>query len=340
MGAVEEDKEPGAGGETVRSQMSRRLPPPAPPRLLTNPHAQTLFAALAKREPEPRYRRERLTTPDGDFLDLDWVDGDPACPALVVIHGFEGSAASPHVRQLASAAGTREWTVVAINLRSCSGEVNRRLGTYHSGETTDIEWIVSQVAAAYPARPVFVVGFSLGGNMLGAWLARQPQAVPDNVLAACLVSSPYDLLAASKQIERPQNRLYLWNFLRSCKAKAKEKARAHPGAFDLERVLAARTLREYDDAFTAPIFGFDDYEDYYRRSSTRGDLPAIQVPTLLLAADDDPIVPRSVLPDPGSLRGTPLELVEIPRGGHLGFLDRKSPNWLARQILHWLETWG
>jgi uncharacterized protein len=285
-----------------------------------------------------RSRRERVVTSDGDFIDLDWAGDDaPAdAPLLLVLHGLEGSSRSHYAVGLMRQALARGWRAVTLNFRSCSGELNRRLQFYHSGHTDDLDEIVRWLLAREPGARLGAVGVSLGGNVLLKWLGERGAEAPTELVGAVAISVPFDLTPCAHVLDRGfQRRVYTAHFLRTMRAKARRKATRDPGfcdVVDLGRALRARTFAEYDRAVTAPLNGFADEQDYWRRASCGPYLSRVRRPTLLVNALDDPIVPAEALPDPSTLPpGVSAEFV--PRGGHAGFIEGTWP-WRARS---WVE---
>lgn len=311
-----------------------------PPWWLRNRHLQTVWGPLLRRR-RLALRRQRLDTPDGDFVDLDWLDGRPSAPLLLVLHGLEGSARSHYAAGLLAGAAARGWSGVVLNFRSCSGEPNRRPRFYHSGETGDLDHVVRWLVARDPARRLGAVGVSLGGNVLLKWLGEQGAETPEAVGAAVGISVPFDLTACARALDRGLARaLYTTNFLHTLKAKVRAKARLHPGFVDVAAVLAARTFAQYDRALTAPLHGFADELDYWRRSSCGPYLARVRRPALLINALDDPFVPAPSLPDPRELPA--WVTVERPaRGGHVGFVDgrpRTAGSWAERRAVEFLAV--
>jgi uncharacterized protein len=277
-------------------------------------------------------RRERVVTADGDFVDLDWADGPAGAPVLLVLHGLEGSARSPYVTGLFTEGLARGWRGVALNFRSCSGEPNRLPRFYHSGDTGDLDHVVTLLARREPALRLGVVGVSLGGNVLLKWLGERGADAPPQVAGAVGISVPFDLAACARVLDRGLRRaLYTANFMRTLRRKVLDRARVYPGLVDIARVRRARTFAEYDRAVTAPLHGFADELDYWTRSSSGPYLARLRRPALLLNSRDDPFVPRGVLPDPAAL--PPAVRAEFPsRGGHAGFVE--GPPW---RVGSWAE---
>lgn len=293
---------------------------------LPGPHAQTIGGRYLRPVRGVCYRRERVDTPDGDFLDLDFatveglpVPDAPGIPAVLVIHGLEGSAASAYVLETCRQLARRGIRSVATNFRSCSGEPNRLARLYHAGDTGDVEWVLRLLAARFPGAPLGAVGFSLGANQLLKYLGERGRETP--LRAAVAVSVPYDLAAGADKLDATvMGRLYTAVFLRSLKAKYQAKRALLGGAYDDARVLAARTFREFDDAATAPLHGFRDAAHYYGSSSSGRFLSRVRVPTLLVHAEDDPFVPAGAMPY-AAVRDNPcLAAAFTAEGGHVGFI--------------------
>jgi predicted alpha/beta-fold hydrolase len=314
-----------------------RFPEYYAPDWLRGGHAQTIWP-LARKGALPVYRRQRWTTPDGDFIDLDWVDAMPDQPLVVLFHGLEGSSRSHYARSLMRLIARRGWAGVVVHFRGCSGEPNRLARAYHSGDSQEIGWILRRLHMEYPV-PLFAAGVSLGGNALLKWLGEQGDAA-SIIRAAAAVSAPLDLAGSNAALSSGFNLLYARHFLNTLIPAALGKHLRHPGLIDPDRVKAARTLQDFDDAVTAPLHGFRDAADYYARSSASNFLDGVRVPTLLLNARNDPFLPDSALPDP---RRLPASIVaEFPaEGGHVGFIDGRFPghnDWLAQRLLGYFSA--
>ena len=304
------------------------------PRWLRGGHAQTIYPALFLRGRRPRYRRERWDTPDGDFIDLDFVDAESGrAPRVVLFHGLEGSSSSHYARSLMRVLAHARWGGVVVHFRGCSGEPNRLPRAYHSGDAAEIGWILARMAQA--GGPLYAAGVSLGGNALLKWLGESGAEARACLRAAAAVSAPLDLMAAGAALERGLNLIYTRMFLATLRAKSLAKLERFPGLFERERVLAARKLRQFDDAVTAPLHGFRDTDDYWTRASAKPVLAGVRVPTLVLNAKNDPFLPARHLPRPQD--ASPQVTLEQPgEGGHVGFPSGAfpgNPDWMPQRLL-------
>ena len=299
---------------------------------------QTIWPALYARRffgEHPQFRRERWTTPDDDFVDLDWLADENARPVsqprplLVMFHGLEGSSRSHYAQAFADFARERGLAFVVPHFRGCSGEPNHGPRAYHSGDYEEIGWILKRLREVH-SGPIVAVGVSLGGNALLRWAAEAGDSAASCVRAVAAVCSPLDLAAGAVAIGRGFNRLvYTTMFLRSMKPKAMEKLRRHPGLFDGARLMAATNLHTFDDLFTAPLHGFKDADDYYARASARPHLRRIRIPALALNALNDPFVPAASLPRADEVSAQ-VTLWQPSQGGHVGFPDGHVPGHVRR----------
>ncbi len=303
-----------------------------PARWLPGRHLQTVWSRWLRRGPRIAMRRETWDTPDGDVLELDFVDGPPGSPLLLGLHGLEGCSQSLYMQGLMHRAAERGWRGIALNFRSCApppgrphGEwtMNRGERMYHSGETSDLEWVVGRLVEAEPDLRLFLVGVSLGGNVLLKWLGERSHDA--RATAAVAISAPFDLAACSRHLEAGLGPLYMRAFLRSLRDKALDFERRFPGRVDVPAARAARTFRQIDDAATAPIHGFADADDYYARSSSLPHLASIQVPTLLINARDDPFQPVSSLERARARASGAVSCLFTEAGGHVGWVT--GPPW-------------
>jgi len=310
-------------------------------------HLQTIWPSLFSRATigeEPRFRRERWTTPDQDFIDVDFLadppDADAARPLLVLFHGLEGSSKSGYAKAFACLARDQGWSYAVPHFRGCSGELNLAPRAYHSGDYQEVEWILQRLAERRGGA-VLAVGISLGGNMLLRWAEESGASAASKAQAVAAVCSPVDLAAGGHAIGKGFG-LYTYTrmFLATMKPKALAKLRQHPGLFDEERLRAARTLYEFDNVFTAPLHGFRDTDDYWKRASAKPRLSDIRIPALVLNALNDPFVPGESLPKQSEV-GPHVTLWQPPHGGHVGFADGKLPPGVAMtmptSVFGWLK---
>lgn len=300
------------------------------PRWLPGGNVQTIGPALLSRHvgrDRPRYERERWTSPDHDFIDVDWQAGAAAdAPLLVLFHGLEGSSSSHYAVAFARWARAHGWRFAVPHFRGCSGTLNLAPRAYHSGDFEEVGWILDRMRARHPGR-IFAVGVSLGGNALLRWAEEAGTTAAATLSAVAAVSSPVDLAASGRAIGEGFNRqVYTRMFLRTMKPKALAKLAQYPGLFDRDRLLAADTLHAFDDVFTAPLHGFRDADDYWSRASAKPQLSRIRIPALVLNARNDPFVPAASLPAPGQV-GEGVMLWQPAHGGHVGF---PNADWPAR----------
>ena len=309
------------------------------PNWLPGGHLQTIIPATLITRPKVEYRRERWDTPDGDFIDVDFVDGQPGRPFLVLFHGLEGSSNSHYARAVMAHLAAIGWSGAVPHFRGCSGEPNLAPRFYHSGDAQEVDWIVRRLRDqrhTLPDAKFYAAGVSLGGNALLRWLGES-QHQAEIVDAACAVSAPLDLAGGGAALARGFNRIYQRMFLQTLKPKCLHKLTQFPGLFDRDTMLAARSLYEFDDVVTAPLHGYRNTDDYWDRASARHVIADITVPTLVLNAKNDPFLPAEHLPKSAS----PQVTLDYPdHGGHVGFAAGGLPgrlNWLPARILGFLE---
>lgn len=342
-------------------------------------HAQTTYGALVARYHRIAFVRERVDTPDGDFIDFDWVGPGlypektaqgaragtepglaataarrwmqaddwgnlpqtPATPALVLFHGLEGSSHSHYAQAIAQYFRARGWIVVIPHFRSCSGFMNRMARAYYSGDSADVGFMLATVKARLPHASLHAVGISLGGNAMLKYLGETPE-VAQSLTACAAVSVPLDLVAGGACLSDTilGRHLYTRYFLKSMKHKVLEKAKRFPGTIDAYKISHARTLRDFDDIYTAPMHGYKNALDYWSRASSKPWLKKLAAPTLVLNARNDPFVPEPSLP--GTADCSDMVLLHQPaEGGHVGFVTGGFPgklNWLPMRVARYFET--
>jgi uncharacterized protein len=294
---------------------------------LASRHGQTVGGRLLRRQAAPRFRRERVDTPDGDVLLLDFVEEArlPAtAPLVLLMHGLEGSARRGYAIETYRQLACHGVRAVGLNFRSCGGEPNRAARFYHSGDTDDIRFVLELLQRRNPGIRLGVIGYSLGGNAMLKYLGEEGEAARATLVAAAAVSVPYDLDAGARLLDSTRmGRFYTRRFLKTLIGKAEAKAALLADRCDMQRVRAARTFRDFDDAATAPLHGFASAEDYYTRASCGPYIPAIRLPTMLLHAEDDPFIPASAFPHGAAAANPWVHAVVTRSGGHVGFIDGK-----------------
>ena len=297
-----------------------------PPWWYRGRHLQTLWGPLLRPGRRPALHRERVETPDGDFLDLDWLAGrESGVPLVVILHGLEGSSRSHYAAGLLRELAQVGWRGLVVNFRGCSGEINRSRRMYHSGDTADLDFVLGRLAAREPQLRLGLVGVSLGGNVALKWLSECGEQAPGQVAAAVAISTPFNLAACAATLDRGLNRaLYTASFLATMKAKLDKKAELYRDVLDLPAARKAKTFAEYDRLVTAPLGGFASERDYWARSSSGPLLPQIRRPTLLINALNDPFMPASTLPRAAVAKSRWLEACFVAEGGHAGFLQGAS----------------
>jgi uncharacterized protein len=332
---------------TLSDRPSPVLPPTfVPGRWLENGHAMTLAAWARRRRfphlPAPEARLVRVSADTQVLAHCYWQPSRRQRPTLLALHGLEGSSEAHYMGGLAAKAWDRGWNAVLLNQRNCGGTESLTPGLYHSGLTDDPREVIRVLAAEERLGVFGVVGYSLGGN-LAIKLAGELETTPDlPVRAVAAVSPTIDLDLCVRAIERRTNIPYQWNFVRNLRARMRRKAEAWPGAFDLSPLNRIRTIRRFDDVYTAPSHGFGDAANYYRRASAMRVVDRIRIPALILAAADDPFVPPDQFRAP-EVTGNPNVVVRVERhGGHCGFLSTSSngsdPYWAESGAVAFLAS--
>lgn len=314
---------------------------------LNNAHLQTLYPALMRKTSSPPgLRRERLITPDNDFIDVDWC-GAGIQPLIILLHGLTGSSQSGYIKGLQRTLLTQGFRSVALNFRGCSGEYNHSARCYHSGETEDIHFLYQTLRQREPDTPFAAVGFSLGGNVLLKWMGEQGSKL--TLFAAVAVSVPLVLSICATKLDKGFSKMYRGNLLRELKhyVWAKQRHLEKVGKLieaskieqlgDLSRI---KSFWQYDDRVVARLHGFKNVQDYYQRSSSRQFLKSITIPTLVVQAIDDPFMTQEVLPDLNELSSS-IHLEITQGGGHVGFIAGDMPfkpeYWLEQRIPEFLN---
>jgi predicted alpha/beta-fold hydrolase len=309
---------------------------------LPNGHFQSIFPALFRKIKDVTYLREQIVTPDDDFLNLDWAKTtQPNSKGLVILsHGLEGDSKRQYILGMVRALTRAGYDCLAWNYRSCGGEMNRQVRFYHSGATDDLDLVVQHaLQRGYPT--LFLMGFSLGGNLTLKYAGERGAQLTPEIKKAVVFSVPMDLLACSRAIEKPENRVYMKRFLSSLKPKVTKKSKVFPDHISAADYARVKTFYDFDHIYTAALHGFDGADDYYARNSSKFFVESITLPTLIVNALNDPMVPADSLPQAqiAAMPNVWLELTEA--GGHCGFRSNTVADdlyWSERRALKFLEN--
>lgn len=323
------------------SAISGQHPAYVSPLWLPGGHLQTIFPYFFAPRPPVSYRRERWDLPDGDFLDLDWIDNPDENPLVVLFHGLEGHSRSYYALALMNLVQQNGWRGVVVHFRGCSGEINRLPRAYFAGDSAEINYVLRRLRMQFTSTAIHAVGVSLGGNALLKWLGEQGNDAQKIISSAVGISAPMDLMASGKALDRGFNRwFYTRHFLTTLKRTALQKLRQFPGLFNEKRMLAATTLHEFDDVVTAPLHGYANADEYWQRASSKPGLVHIRVPTLIINAKNDPFMPDHALPTQEEISDA-VSLCFPEQGGHVGFHSGRFPgsaDWLPNRVLNYLKS--
>lgn len=310
------------------------------PSYLFNAHLETIIPAISRRV-KLQYERERIDTPDGDFLDLDWCrDKQARRKRLVIVsHGLEGSSERAYAKGLSRIFWQNGWETIAWNHRGCSGEPNRLKRFYHSGASEDLRAVVNHALQAHNYDSIVLTGFSLGGNMTLKYLGEEGKNIHSKIKRAVVFSVPLHLSSCSESLRQPHNWIYAQRFKQHLRHKIKRKAQIMPEAISLEPLKKVRTLKDFDNLYTAPLHGFADAEDYYERSSALYFLEQISLPTLIVNAQNDPFLAPPCFPYDLTEKLDNIYFETPKTGGHCGFspANRQGYYWSERRALAFAE---
>ncbi|SDL27621.1 hypothetical protein SAMN05421823_10581 [Catalinimonas alkaloidigena] len=312
------------------------------PRLLFNGHLQTIAPHLWRRQPPVAYRRERLELPDGDFLDLDWVDAAVDQNRLVVLsHGLEGDSSRAYMVGMAHAFAAQGWHVLAWNCRTCSGVMNRLPRFYHHGDADDLAAVVQHALAPGKYRQLVLIGFSMGGSMTLKYLGRTAAPVPEAVQGAVVFSVPCDLYSSIVRLHHPHNVLYRRRFLQKLKQKMVRKALQFPDQVNIRNLDLIQDFPSFIERFMGPLHGYRDLARFYHEASAVHYLAGIRRPTLLVNAQNDPMLAGKCFPVAEARDHTFLHLEMPLTGGHVGFTRYGFRlNWAEQRALEFVESLG
>lgn len=309
--------------------------------LFTGGHLQTLYAWARPRRfprlPAPVARHFDVAPHARVLAHCHWHERPAAHPTLLLLHGLEGSSYAHYMCGISDKAWAAGWNVVRLNQRNCGNTEHLSRGLYHSGLTDDPLFVIRELIATEQLPAIAVAGYSLGGNLALKLAGELGDMAPPELTAVCAVSPTMELAVCVEALERRANLAYEWNFVRNLKARMRRKAAAFPGVYTLEPLRRVRTVRQFDEVYTAPHHGFRDASDYYHRASAMRVIDRIRVPALILTSDDDPFVPSAPFRAP-AVTGNPRIAVRIaPHGGHCAFLERAREAydgyWAEREIV-------
>lgn len=309
-----------------------------PPLFLGNGYVQSILPTLVRKIDTDHFVRERITTKDDDFLDLDW--SRVGSKSLVIIsHGLEGHSRRPYVAGVAKAVNEAGYDSLAWNFRSCGGEMNRQLRFYHSGATEDLEAVIDH-ALAEGYEHLHLVGFSMGGNLSLLYAGRHAEELSAHIRSVCTFSVPCHLSSSAYELAKPKNKVFMLRFLKDLQGKVEKKAAQFPESLSAEDYHTIKDFKQFDDRYTAPIHGFADADDYWHKSSCIHHLANIKVPALLVNAKNDPFLPEACFPYAQAEKNPNFLLEVAESGGHVGFikLNRQHRYWMEQRVVEFLET--
>jgi hypothetical protein len=298
--------------------------------IFKNGHINTIFPFLLRDVPKIEFKRKRVHTPDDDFLDIDLIEKNSK-KVIILCHGLEGSSNSQYIQACSSLLDKENYNILAINYRSCSGEMNNRPTLYHSGYIDDLEWIIDTSCSQY--EEIILVGYSLGGNIILKYLATSNH-VSSKISLGIAISTPADLKHSSKRLLSFDNKLYQKKFLETLRPKMIEKALQFPGIIDVKNLKKVKNTEDFDEFYTAPLHGFDGAQDYYKKANSLQDLANIKTPTVMISAMDDPFLSKEAFPTEIAKNHSYLDLIMTKYGGHVGFSNPLSTYyWIEKKVL-------
>ncbi|MBS0026981.1 YheT family hydrolase [Chitinophaga sp. 22321] len=297
----------------------------------------TIYPSLFRKINPAKYRRERIATPDGDFLDLDFSEqGNKSI--VVILHGLEGNSGRKYVLGMVHIFNGAGFDTVSMNFRGCSGEPNRNLRFYHSGETADLHTVITHLLSLNRYTAIHLVGFSLGGNVTLKYLGEQGAGIEGVIQSAVAISVPCDLKSGSAELEKRHNIIYMQRFIRDLGEKLRLKALQYPGSINMERYNEVRSFRQFDDRYTAPMHGFKDALTYWEQCSSRKYLSHIRIPVLVINAQDDPFLGKECYPYEIAANSRYVFLETPHQGGHVGFVSfGEDFYWSEKRALAFLQ---
>ncbi len=303
--------------------------------LFRNGHINTIYASVFRKLEASSFTRKRIETQDDDFLDIDFLKNGNR-KIVVLCHGLEGSSASKYIQATASLLNSNGYDIAAMNYRFCSGEINRQLRTYHSGETEDLNTLIDHILPDYDE--IYLVGFSLGGNLVLNYIGEEVFPINPKIKATVGISVLVDLYGAALELSKLKNRIYTKRFLKTLAVKMKLKHKQYPNQIDIEQLKNVKRLIDFDEHFTSRLNGFRDARDYYAKTNSKQFLHQIEIPTLVINALDDPFLSKSCFPFEEARDNNYLNLMTPKFGGHVGFNALESKYlWHEEKILLFFE---
>ncbi|MBT6842189.1 MAG: alpha/beta fold hydrolase [Candidatus Melainabacteria bacterium] len=300
------------------------------PWVYRNPHLGTIIPSLLRRRAKVNYSRERITTPDDDFLDLDWSKTNSK-ELAIVCHGLEGSSKSPYIGHAVKSLNQGGIDAIAMNYRDCSGEPNKLPKSYHSGKTEDLALLIDHVQANYDT--IYLIGFSIGGNLVLKYLGEQGSSVLNKIKLGIVFAVPLCLEACARQLAKYENMIYMKYFLYQLHRKIKKKMKIFPGLIDDRDFSKIKSFYDYDRAYTAPLNGFKDEYDYWAQASCKNHLNDIKVSTLIVNSIDDPFLAGDCYPMKDAMQNENIFLETPEHGGHMGFASWGDIYWWQERMM-------
>ncbi len=310
------------------------------PKFFKSAFAQTLYSVYLRQVPRIFYKREKVITPDRDFLYLDWLLNDPR-RLVILSHGIVGDSQTTYTRGMAKVFAEQNWSVLAWNMRGRGGlTTNWHQKNYHLGYTDDLRFVVNH-AIQKNYKEVILIGFSMGANIVLKYLGEESKNLNETIKASVAFSAPIDIVSCGEQIDHPSRRLYSNRLLREVMENTISRISMITPMVDIERLLKVKTWREFDEIYTAPLYGFDSVLDYRKKASSKPLLSQISIPSLLINAKDDPLLSQECFPEDASVQNHPYLFGEFPEnGGHLGFVcfDKSGLIWSEQRSLEFVKS--
>ena len=304
-----------------------------------NGHLQTILPNVFRKVSLHKPRQEEIETPDDDFLELDWYDIEESQKLVILSHGLEGNSRRCYMKGMAKYMLEKGYNVLAWNYRSCGSKMNKQLRFYHSGDTEDIDTIVRYALSKNIYESIYLIGFSMGGNISLKYLGEKGEELDSKVKAAVTFSVPLDLIGSSRSLSKWWNRFYMRRFLRSLRKKVEAKAPLYPDQLSLENFDTIKNFKGFDNQFTAPIHGFRDAFDYWKKSSSLHYLENVKIPVLIVNAQNDSFLSPTCFPYDIAERSTFIHLEAPLSGGHVGFWSLESVLWTEKRAVEFLEKY-